>query len=54
MKSQGDILSNQWRMFPSLSDAVGQIFYRKKFKIKKQNRISDNQLQEFFVNVHLD
>ena len=45
---KGDILSNQWRMFQSLSDSVGEIFYGKPFSIKKVNSVEDDQLPGVF------
>ena len=46
--TNGDVLSNQWRMFESLSDSVGKIFYGKPFSIQKVNSIEDNQLPSIF------
>jgi DNA polymerase III delta prime subunit len=42
--TDGDVLSNQWRMFQSLSDSVGEIFYGKPFSLQKVNSIDDDQL----------
>jgi len=42
--TDGDVLSNQWRMFQSLSDSVGEIFYGKPFSIQKINSFEDDQL----------
>jgi hypothetical protein len=42
--TNGDVLSNQWRMFQSLSDSVGEIFYGKPFSLQKVNSIDDDQL----------
>lgn len=46
--TNGDLLSGQWRMFQSLSDSVGEIFYGKPFSIQKVNRIGDTQLPGVF------
>ena len=46
--THGDVLSNQWRMFQSLSDSVGEIFYGEPFSIQKINSIDDNQLPGVF------
>ena len=46
--TQGDVLSNQWRMFQSLSDSVGEIFYGKPFSIQKINSVVDEQLPGVF------
>ena len=46
--TDGDVLSNQWRMFQSLSDSVGEIFYEKPFTIKKVNSVEDDQLPGVF------
>lgn len=46
--TQGDVLSNQWRMFQSLSDSVGEIFYGKPFSIQKVNSVEDDQLPGVF------
>ncbi|MDC0340705.1 AAA domain-containing protein [Candidatus Poseidoniaceae archaeon] len=48
MITKGDVLSNQWRMFQSLSDSVGEIFYGKSFSIKKINSVEDDQLPGVF------
>jgi len=46
--TNGDVLTNQWRMFQSLSDSVGEIFYGKPFSIKKVNSVEDDQLPGIF------
>jgi superfamily I DNA and/or RNA helicase len=46
--TNGDVLSNQWRMFQSLSDSVGEIFYGKPFSIQKVNSVEDDQLPGIF------
>ena len=46
--TDGDVLSNQWRMFQSLSDSVGEIFYEKPFTIKKVDSVEDDQLPGVF------
>jgi len=46
--TNGDVLSDQWRMFQSLSDSVGEIFYGKPFTIKKVNSVEGNQLPGIF------
>ena len=42
--TNGDLLSGQWRMFQSLSDSVGEIFYGKPFSLQKENSIVDTHL----------
>jgi superfamily I DNA and/or RNA helicase len=42
--TDGGVLSDQWRMFQSLSDSVGEIFYGKPFSLQKVNSIDDDQL----------
>jgi hypothetical protein len=46
--TNGDVLANQWRMFQSLSDSVGEIFYGKPFSIQKVNSVEDDQLPGIF------
>ena len=46
--TKGDVLTNQWRMFQSLSDTIGKIFYGGPFTVKKINSIGDNQLPGIF------
>jgi len=46
--TNGDLLSGQWRMFQSLSDSVGEIFYGKPFSLQKVNSIGDTQLPGIF------
>ena len=46
--TNGDVLSSQWRMFQSLSDSVGEIFYGKPFSIQKVNSVEDDQLPGIF------
>ncbi len=46
--TNGDVLTNQWRMFKSLSDSVGDIFYGKPFSIQKVNRFDDDKLPSLF------
>lgn len=46
--TNGDVLSSQWRMFQSLSDSVGEIFYRKPFSLKKVNSVENEQLPGVF------
>jgi len=46
--TNGDVLSSQWRMFQSLSDSVGEIFYGKPFSLKKVNSVEDEQLPGVF------
>lgn len=48
MKTTGDTLRHQWRMFSTLSNAIGEIFYDKPFEHKKVNTISENQLPGIF------
>lgn len=44
----GDVLNTQWRMFQSLSDTVGEIFYGEPFTLRKVNSIEDKQLPGIF------
>ena len=44
----GDVLSNQWRMFGSLSNSVGEIFYGQPFNIMKVDKIKKNNLPGIF------
>jgi len=46
--TNGDVLSDQWRMFQSLSDSVGEIFYGKPFTLKKANSVENDQLPGLF------
>jgi len=46
--TDGDVLSNQWRMFKSLSNSIGEIFYGQSFDVKKVNKIEDNKLPGIF------
>lgn len=46
--TRGDILTEQWRMFQSLSDTIGEIFYGAPFSIQKVNSVEDNQLPGIF------
>lgn len=46
--TNGDVLSSQWRMFQSLSDSVGEIFYGKPFSLQKVNSVDDEQLPGVF------
>ena len=46
--TNGDVLSSQWRMFQSLSDSVGEIFYGKPFSLQKVNSVEDEQLPGVF------
>lgn len=48
MHTDGDSLSSQWRMFQSLSDTIGKIFYGAPFVVKKNNAINDNELPGIF------
>ena len=46
--SHGYILSTQWRMFNTLSDIIGEIFYKDKFLVRKENKIDNNNLPGIF------
>jgi superfamily I DNA and/or RNA helicase len=46
--TDGDVLSNQWRMFKSLSNSIGEIFYGQSFDIKKVNKFDDDKLPGIF------
>jgi len=46
--SQGETLQFQWRMFPSLSNAIGEIFYGRPFELRKVNSIDDANLPGVF------
>lgn len=46
--TDGDSLSSQWRMFQSLSDTIGEIFYGAPFVVKKKNAINENELPGIF------
>ena len=46
--TNGDVLSSQWRMFQSLSDSVGRIFYGEPFSLQKVNSVEDEQLPGVF------
>ena len=46
--SQGDTLQFQWRMFATLSNAIGKIFYGHPFELRKVNAIDDHNLPGVF------
>lgn len=46
--TSGDTLQNQWRMFKSLSEIIGRVFYNQNFAVRKENNFRNHTLPGVF------